>query len=555
MILVSDAAVEKWKQLGAWGDQTLIEYFKKHARASPDRVCVADPPNKEQLLGVPAERPTYQTFDQAVESTAEALAKAGIGTDDVVMVQLPNCWELAMLYLAISRAGAMTSPVPVLWREAELEYIAGLTEAKAFITVERFNNFDHLAQAEALQQKHPAMQRIFTYNDIRQMIQNEPQGTLSQSSVDANDIFTICWTSGTEANPKGCPLSHNNWAGMALVQDVAGMQAGDVMLTAGPLVNMASIGTVYMPWIVLGGTMVLHHPFDPQVFMQQLMGEKPNYTLLVPALANMLVKHPNVDQFDLTSFRTITLGSAPPSLFTMQEFKRRWDIDIGNIWGQNEGTGIVAGIEDIPDMERRVDHFPQWGKPGTAWRSRASDLVEVKILGPRNEELTEVGAVGELVYKGPGVIAGYYRNPEATEKSFTKDGFFRTGDLFQIREGGCISFYERAKDIIIRGGYNISSQEIENYLLSHPKVQEVAVVGMPDEKLGERMCVYVVPVPDQTVTLEDLTGLLTKEGVARYKHPEHLEICSQIPRNPVGKILKKELRKQIQTKLEKKGSV
>jgi len=159
------------------------------------------------------------------------------------------------------------------------------------------------------------------------------------------------------------------------------------------------------------------------------------------------------------------------------------------------------------------------------------------------------------VYKGPGVIAGYYRNPEATEKSFTKDGFFRTGDLFQIREGGCISFYERAKDIIIRGGYNISSQEIENYLLSHPKVQEVAVVGMPDEKLGERMCVYVVPVPDQTVTLEDLTGLLTKEGVARYKHPEHLEICSQIPRNPVGKILKKELRKQIQTKLEKKGSV
>lgn len=551
MILASDAAVEKWKQLGAWGDQTLIDYFKKHAGASPDRVCVADPPNKEPLLGVPAERPTYQRFDQAVESTAEALAKAGIGTDDVVMVQLPNCWELAMLYLAISRAGAMTSPVPVLWREAELDYIAGLTEAKAFITVERFNNFDHLAQAEALQQNHPAMQRIFTYNEIRQMIQNEPRGTLSQRSVDANDIFTICWTSGTEANPKGCPLSHNNWAGMALVQDVAGMQAGDVMLTAGPLVNMASLGTVYMPWIVLGGTMVLHHPFDPQVFMQQLMGEKPNYTLLVPALANMLVKHPNVDQFDLTSFRTITLGSAPPSLFTMQEFKRRWDIDIGNIWGQNEGTGIVAGIEDIPDMERRVDHFPQWGKPGTTWRSRASDLVEVKILSPRDEELSEVGAVGELVYKGPGVIAGYYRNAEATEKSFTKDGFFRTGDLFQIREGGCISFYERAKDIIIRGGYNISSQEIENYLLSHPKVQEVAVVGMPDEKLGERMCVYVVPAPEQTVTLEDLTGLLTEEGVARYKHPEHLEICSQIPRNPVGKILKKELRKQIQAKLEK----
>ncbi|MCF8029141.1 MAG: acyl--CoA ligase, partial [Desulfobacteraceae bacterium] len=473
MILASNEAIEKWTKIGAWGDQTLIDYFKEHAKADPDRVCVADPPNKEQLLGVPAERPTYEGFDRAVEATAEALAKGGIGKDDVVMVQMPNCWELAMLYLAISRAGALASPVPVLWREAELDYIAELTEAKAFITVEQFNNFDHLAQAATLQKNHPSIHRIFTYNDIRQMAQNAPQGTLDAVSVDVNDIFTICWTSGTEANPKGCPLSHNNWAGMALIQDVAGMQAGDVMLTAGPLVNMASLGTVYMPWIVLGGTLVLHHPFDPQVFMQQLMGEKPNYTLLVPALANMLVKHPKVDQFDLTSFRTITLGSAPPSLFTMQEFKRRWDIDIGNIWGQNEGTGIVAGIADIPDMERRVDHFPQWGKPGSSWRSRASDLVEVKVLDGRDQEITEPGAVGELVYKGPGVIAGYYKNPPVTAKSFTKDGFFRTGDLFQIREGDCISFYERAKDIIIRGGYNISSQEIENYLLSHPHVQEV----------------------------------------------------------------------------------
>ncbi|MCF8026166.1 MAG: acyl--CoA ligase, partial [Desulfobacteraceae bacterium] len=484
-------------------------------------------------------------------ATAEALAAAGIGKDDVVMVQMPNCWELAMLYLAISRAGALASPVPVLWREAELDYIADLTEAKAFITVEQFNDFDHLSQARSLQQKHPAMERIFTFSELRQMISGKPAGTLDEVSVDANDIFTICWTSGTEANPKGCPLSHNNWAGMALVQDVAGMQAGDVMLTAGPLVNMASLGTVYMPWIVLGGTLVLHHPFDPQVFMQQLMGEKPNYTLLVPALANMLVKHPSVDQFDLTSFRTITLGSAPPSLFTMQEFKRRWDIDIGNIWGQNEGTGIVAGIADIPDMERRVDHFPQWGKPGSAWRSRASDLVEVKILDGRDQELTEPGAVGELVYKGPGVIAGYYKNPPVTAKSFTKEGFFRTGDLFQIREGDCISFYERAKDIIIRGGYNISSQEIENYLLSHPHVQEVAVIGMPDEKLGERMCAYVVPAPDQTVTLEDLTGLLSEKGVARYKYPERLETCEQIPRNPVGKVLKKQLRKDIQSRMEK----
>lgn len=550
MILASESSIEKFTKQGVWGDQTLLDHFRKHAKAQPDRVCVTDPPNKEQLVGIPAERPTYREFDRAVEATAEALAAAGIGKDDVVMIQLPNCWELAMLYLAVSRAGALSSPAPVLWREAELNYIAGLTEAKAVITVETFNNFDHLGLAKTLKENNPNLEKIFTLEQIREMSRGPVNGTLGGVGVDPNDIFTVCWTSGTEANPKGCPLSHNNWIGTAQLQDAAGMQPGDVMLTAGPLVNMASIGTVYMPWVVLGGTMVLHHPFDPQVFMQQIMQEKPNYTLMVPALANMLVKHPGVDQFDLTSFRTITLGSAPPSLWTMQEFKRRWDIDIGNIWGQNEGTGIVAGIEDIPEMERRVDHFPQWGKPGSSWKSRASRFVAVKILGPDDEEITEIGAVGELVYKGPGVIAGYYRNPEVSARSFTSDGFFRTGDLFQVREGDCISFYERAKDIIIRGGYNISSQEIENYLLSHPKVQEVAVVGMPDEKLGERMCAYVVPAPGQGVTLEDLTDLLEQKGVARYKHPERLEIIETIPRNPVGKILKKELRRDIQAKLQ-----
>ena len=344
MILATDAAIEKFTKLGAWKNKTLNDYFKEHAKADPEGICVADPPNKDQLVGIAAERLTYREFDRAVDAVAEALAAKGIGKDDVVMVQLPNCWELAMLYLAISRTGAFTSPTPVLWREAELDYIAGVTQAKALITVNTFNNFDHMAQAKALQLKHPEMADVLSLEDIREMSRGPINNTLDAVAVDANDIFTVCWTSGTEANPKGCPLSHNNWAGMALIQDVAGMRPGDIMLTAGPLVNMASLGTVYVPWVVLGGTLVLHHPFDPAVFMQQLMGEKPNYTLLVPALANMLVKHPKVDQFDLTSFRTITLGSAPPSLFTLQEFKRRWDIDIGNIWGQNEGTGIVAGI-------------------------------------------------------------------------------------------------------------------------------------------------------------------------------------------------------------------
>lgn len=550
MILASPETIKYYTDCGVYSSNTLMDFLKINKEKDPDKICVVDPPNRKKLNGFEPERITYKAFQNAVDAVGEALLELGVGKDDVVIVQLPNSWELAMLYFAVSKTGAIISPVPVLWREAEVGYIAGVTNATVFITLDEFNGFKHVAMGETLKEKHPGLTHVLNLHKIRDMMTGQVTGKLDQVVVDPNDIFTICWTSGTEANPKGCPLSHNNWSGMAAVQDAAGMQPGDVMLTAGPLVNMASVGTVFIPWTVLGGTLVLHHPFDPAGFMQQIMQEKPNYTLLVPALANMIAKHPQVDNFDLTSFRTITLGSAPPSLWTMQEFKTRWDIDIGNIWGQNEGTGFISGIEDVPDMATRATSFPHYGKPGVTWKSKASHYVQVKIIDPTDKELTEPGDVGELVYKGPGLIAGYFNNPEVTKRSFTKDGFFRTGDLFQIKENNYISFYERAKDIIIRGGYNISSQEIENYILGHPKVQDAAVVGMADEKLGERMCAYITPAPDETVNLQDIVTYLEEKGVAKYKHPERLEIITAVPRNPVGKVLKKELRRDIQAKIE-----
>jgi len=549
MILASQENIQKFTKAGIYSDKTLPDYLKQHVAASPDQECFVDPPNRMDLNGYEPERVTYAEFDRAADATAEALLNLGIGKDDIVMVQLPNTWELAMLYFAICRTGAIITPSPVLWRSSELKHIANLTKAKAIITLKEFNKFNHYDMAKELQQTCPDIQHVLTLTEIREMMKGPITGKLDDVKVDANDIFSICWTSGTEAAPKGCPLSHNNWAGMASLQGAAGFKAGDTFLTAGPLVNMASVGTVFIPWIVYGGKVVLHHPFDPGVFIQQIMAEKVNYTLLVPAVANAIAKHPLVDKFDLSSLRCITVGSAQPSLIAMQEFKNRWDVETGNTWGQNEGTGIVSGLEDTPEMNMRVDHFPQFGKPGVNWKSKASGFVEVKIINPDETELTDVGDVGELVYKGPGVIAGYFKNPEATNRSFTSDGFFKTGDQFQIRENGYISFYERSKDIVIRGGYNISSQEIENYLMSHPKIQEVAVVSMPDKILGEKMCVYVVPMPEEQLVLEDLTSHMAELGIAKYKFPERLEIVDVIPRNPVGKILKSELRDDIRKKI------
>ncbi|MCX5828448.1 MAG: class I adenylate-forming enzyme family protein [Deltaproteobacteria bacterium] len=553
MILASQESIREWTEKGVWGKKTLIDYFKENVTKMPDALCLVDPPNKEALVGLKPERLTYRELDRAVDATAEALIARGIKKDDIIIVQLPNCWELAMLYLAITRAGALISPLPMQWRQSELEYITKMTEARAIITVEEFGGFKHKELARSIQAISPCVKDIITLPEIREMTKGEVTGTLDGIPIDANDVFTLCWSSGTEAEPKGCPLSHNNWIFQAsFCYETAPIKPGDNLITAGPLVNMASVGTVYIEWLMGGGKLALHHPFDGPTFIMQLMKEEINYTLLVPAIVNALLKHPKVDSFDLSKIRAITIGAAPPSLWSVQDMKRRWGIDFANIWGQNEGTANVAGPLDIPDLEMRINHFPHYGKPGSKWLnvSTLRSNLHLKLLDPvTKDEITEVGGVGELWYRGPNVIPGYFKRPDITKNAFDDKGFFNTGDIFQIKDNDCVGFFDRTKDIIIRGGFNISAQEVENMLLGNPKVLDVAAVAMPDEIIGERVCVYVVPRGEESIDLEDIRAFMKEKGIATYKIPERLEIISAIPRNPVGKILKKVLREDIKKKL------
>lgn len=552
MILASDKVIQEWTEKGVWGQQTFIDYFKENVRRDPNKVCLVDPPNKQDLVGLEPERLTYRELDRAIDATAEGLVAMGIEKDDIIVIQLPNIWELAMLYLAIARAGALASPIPMPWRSSELDYVLELTGARAFITVDDFRGFKHREMGQNLRADHPSLDYIITLPEIREMIKGEITGRLNAISVDANDIFTLCWSSGTEAEPKGCPLSHNNWIFQSkFCFETAPIEPGDNLITAGPLVNMASIGTVYIEWLIGGGKLALHHPFDGPTFIKQLITEEIHYTLLVPAVVNALLKHPQVDHFDLSKMRAITIGAAPPSLWSVQELKRRWGIEFANIWGQNEGTANVAGPNDIPDVEMRLDHFPQYGRPGATWATPLRQHIQCKVKKPgTQEEVTDIGGVGELYYRGPNVISCYFRRPDLTEKSFDENGYFNTGDLFQVQDGNCIGFFDRAKDIIIRGGYNISAQAIENTLMGHPNIIDIAAVAIPDEMLGEKTCVYVVPKSGERITLEDITSFMKDQGIASYKLPERLEITDTIPRNPVGKILKNALRENIRKKME-----
>lgn len=540
MILHSRQWIDHYVGEGRWGQRTLLDQFAHNRDAHPDREAVVDPPDRPDLVGTPARSLSYEAFGRAVDATAAELIRRGLAKDDIVVAQLPNIWELAMLYLAVARAGGVLTALPLQWRATDVGYVAELTGARLYIAADHAKGFDYIAMGRTL-----GFEQCLSLAELTAIAEG-PVGPLPPVTVDANDIFTLCWTSGTESRPKGCPMSHNSWfSHIGPLMRTAGLREGDRQLCVAPLVNMTALGVNYVSWLVSAGTLVLHHPLTMPVLLEQLSEQNIHFTILVPAVLNMIAKLPDVDRIDLSSVRAITTGSAPPSLWTLEEFKRRWGIEIINIWGQNEGTCLIAGPADVPELERRVGHLPFWGKPGCRWPSGV-DGVRVKLLDDEDREVTEPGGIGELCYRAPSLFAGYFKRPDLTEKAFTADGYFRTGDLFVIRDDAHVGFHDRKKDMVIRGGFNISSAEVENAVQAHPAVLDAAVIPQPDEVMGEQVCVCVVArEPASPPTLDDITGFLRESGMSLYKLPEALRIVDAIPRNPVGKILKRRLRDEV----------
>jgi acyl-CoA synthetase (AMP-forming)/AMP-acid ligase II len=544
MILHSEQAIERYTASGHWGRSTLLDLLYATAGKAPDRAAVVDPADRPDLTSSPARTLGYREFSQAVDAIACALLDMGLQRDEIVMAQLPNVWELPALFLAVSRAGGVLSPMPMQWRETEIENVKQVTQARFFFGMADFKGANALALADKLGLSPVPIERI-----AEMAAGSVDAAKLAAVKVDPNDIFSLCWSSGTEALSKGCPMSHNNWLfQMNLIPRTAGLHEGDRVLATAPVVNMTGVAT-WLSALAIGGTVLLHHPLNMPLLLKQMMTERVHFTLLVPALLNMILKLPNVDQLDFHAIRCIASGSAQPSRWSMEEFKGRWGIEILHAWGQTEGTAVFAGAADVPDFAKRSDHFPWWGRTAAAWPSGMSG-VEMKILDDNDAECTEPGQVGELVYRGPNLFSGYFRRPDLKAASFTADGFFRTGDFFVVRDDKHIGFFDRKKDIIIRAGYNISAAEVENLVLTHAGVLEVAAISVPDEILGEKTCIFVVPKNKaETPTLEDIVAHLRHVGVAAYKLPERMELIDAIPRNPVGKILKAQLRQRVLTEM------
>jgi acyl-CoA synthetase (AMP-forming)/AMP-acid ligase II len=543
----------EYRAHGAWSEMRIGDLYTRSAAAEPTRTALVDPPNRAALDGAAPQRLDWRSLSKLVDATMVALADAGLRRDDVLVTQLPNVVEYVAVYLASARLGVIVSPVPMQFRRAELEPVCRLTRARALLTVRTFKETEpaRLAttltdgpQVLVLGRDAPSGTRPFV-PESSSADAARAQELERDANVHADDVLTICWTSGTEGVPKGVPRSHNHWiAGSVAHYDGAQIRAGDRLLNPFPLVNMAAIGGCFMSWLRAAGTLLLHHPFELPVYLQQIATEKPEYAIAPPAVLMLLLQNEALlNGVDLSCLRCIGSGAAPLPPVMIKSYKERYGIEIINNFGSNEGVALCSGPLEAPDPEQRARLFPRFGRPELDWPQRIAKITHTRLVDPDNgSEVLEPGRPGEMQIRGPVVFDGYFAAPEVTARAFTTDGWFRTGDLFEIDASGrYYQFVGRLKQQINRGGVKISPDEIDAVLAEHPDVAEAAVVGYPDAVLGERICAVIVPKPGRTVTVQALQHHFRLRELAVFKWPERVQIVERLPRNPVGKVIRGEI--------------
>ncbi|MDZ4730269.1 MAG: class I adenylate-forming enzyme family protein [Xanthomonadales bacterium] len=553
--------IETLTREGWWGQQTLHGLLAERHADLPDMLAVADQPNRQAALGGEPLRLNFRQLHTAAQNLAADLLEKGVGSGDVVLVQLPNIAELVVTYFANSMIGAITSPMPVQYGAHEIAKIAAQLSPKAMITLPAMKATQ---LAEIARKALPAEVAVWQFDragDVPEQdalhIRTEPDAVRQQRlatylqtfTSDANHTFSVCWTSGTTGTPKGVPRSHNLWLAIGRTSSEAGqLRRGDRLLNPFPLVNMAALAGFLVTFVLNGCSLILHHPFDPAVFLGQMQDERITFTIVPPALLNQMAKSAEMwSRFDFSELRRIGSGSAPLSPWMIDVFDNQYGKAIVNFYGSNEGISLCSTPEVAADPEVRASMFPRSGWPDMPWSGVAHDMVRNRVVRVgTEEEITEPGVPGELLFAGPTVFDGYLGT--SNEEVFTSDGWFRTGDLVEIC-GEPPNYYRivgRCKDIINRGGMKISPSEIDVLLEAHAAIAEAAVCAYPDENLGEKICACVVAAAgSEAPSLESLNEFLLQQGLAKFKLPERLLVLQHLPRNPVGKVQRHLLQEQV----------
>lgn len=525
-----------YRQQGLWGDASLADYWQQTARAMPDKIAVVDNHGASY---------TYSALDHAASCLANWMLAKGIVSGDRIAFQLPGWCEFTVIYLACLKIGAVSVPLLPSWREAELVWVLNKCQAKMFFAPTLFKQTRPVDLILPLQNQLPQLQQIVGVDklapatsslSLSQIIaDNTPLTTAITTHGD--ELAAVLFTSGTEGLPKGVMLTHNN----ILASERAycarlNLTWQDVFMMPAPLGHATGfLHGVTAPFLI-GARSVLLDIFTPDACLALL--EQQRCTCMLGAtpfvydLLNVLEKQPA----DLSALRFFLCGGTTIPKKVARECQQL-GIKLLSVYGSTESS--PHAVVNLDDPLSRFMHTDGYAAAG----------VEIKVVDDARKTLPP-GCEGEEASRGPNVFMGYFDEPELTARALDEEGWYYSGDLCRMDEAGYIKITGRKKDIIVRGGENISSREVEDILLQHPKIHDACVVAMPDERLGERSCAYVVlKAPHHSLSLEEVVAFFSRKRVAKYKYPEHIVVIEKLPRTASGKIQKFLLRKDIMRRL------
>ena len=525
-----------YRQQGLWGDASLADYWQQTARAMPDKIAVVDNHGASY---------TYSALDHAASCLANWMLAKGIESGDRIAFQLPGWCEFTVIYLACLKIGAVSVPLLPSWREAELVWVLNKCQAKMFFAPTLFKQTRPVDLILPLQNQLPQLQQIVGVDklapatsslSLSQIIADNTSLTTA-ITTHGDELAAVLFTSGTEGLPKGVMLTHNN----ILASERAycarlNLTWQDVFMMPAPLGHATGfLHGVTAPFLI-GARSVLLDIFTPDACLALL--EQQRCTCMLGAtpfvydLLNVLEKQPA----DLSALRFFLCGGTTIPKKVARECQQR-GIKLLSVYGSTESS--PHAVVNLDDPLSRFMHTDGYAAAG----------VEIKVVNDARKTLPP-GCEGEEASRGPNVFMGYFDEPELTARALDEEGWYYSGDLCRMDEAGYIKITGRKKDIIVRGGENISSREVEDILLQHPKIHDACVVAMSDERLGERSCAYVVlKAPHHSLSLEEVVAFFSRKRVAKYKYPEHIVVIEKLPRTASGKIQKFLLRKDIMRRL------
>ncbi|MEW6472132.1 MAG: (2,3-dihydroxybenzoyl)adenylate synthase [Actinomycetota bacterium] len=535
----------RYRAAGYWRGERLGDLLRRWAQAGGDRTAVSD----ARGAGM-----SYAELDAAADRVAAGLRRLGLARRDRVVLQLPNVVEFPAVVFGLLRLGVL--PVFALppHREHEINYLVSHSEAVAYLACESFGGFGYGELGLAARKASPSLRHILLLDgpdddrngvvNLRRLLDDPIDAADARAAADADppdpsDVALFLLSGGTTGLPKLIPRTHDDYAyNVTAASEVSGLNPSTVYLVALPAAHNFPLGCPgLMGALAAGGRVVMAPSPKPEDAMAAVEAQQVTITALVPALVIRWLEAGADHRFDLSSLEVLQVGGARLVPEVARRIGPAFGCQVQQVFGMAEGLLNYTRLDDPEDVVVGTQ-----GRP-------VSPADEILIVGPDGQPVPD-GEPGELLTRGPYTIRGYYRAEEHNARAFTADGFYRTGDVVRQDAGGNLIVEGRAKDLINRGGENISAEEIENLLLAHPAVREAAAVAMPHPVLGEQTCAYLVMRPDEKLDLAALSAYLEGRGVARFKWPERLEIVDALPVTNVGKVDKKRLRDDIAAKLK-----